>query len=103
MKRIFALTILLTACVSIEYPEPKEHKRPLSVNIDADCELTPGDMGVIYWMVTEDNKIPSAACEKPSKGCAIMKGNKAYIYFVPSLDIAVEEYLHAIGCMEHAD
>ncbi len=101
MKATYLIFALLTSCVSIEYPEPVEHKRPLNINIDADCKLKAGDMGVIYWMVTEDNKIPSAACEKPSKGCAVMKGNKAYLYFIPSLDIAIHEYLHPLGC-DHA-
>ena len=105
MKRIFALTILITSCVSIEYPEPKEHKRPIVVDIQ-DCNIEPNQIGRIDYVVTSgvnDTSLPSKVCEKPSYGCYKSEdGVNKNIYFIPDVGIAIHEYLHALGCLDHA-
>ena len=102
--RYLLIIPLLLSCSSLElhYPESKPKVKPVIVNISSDCTLEPSS-GIIYYMISPTKELPSAACKRPAWGCMNQNGKTKYIYSIPSIQIAVEEYLHALGCLEHVD
>lgn len=103
MRLLLTIPFLLS-CSNLElhYPESKPVVKPVIINISSECHLKPSS-GVIYYMVSETKELPSIACNKPAWGCMTQEGNTKYIYTIPNIQIAVEEYLHALGCLEHVD
>ena len=100
MYRYYLALILLSGCVSIEYPEPIHTSKPITVNLSSDCVLKPSS-GVIYFIITDDKKLPSTACNMNAWGCAVTKGNKHYVYSITNWAIYFEEMGHAAGCLDH--